>query len=75
MAHSYVVRRQAIIMNDDLLKVKTGIERDSRSKLSAEFMAKKLKKQYKIKVYKENFNSLEEQSKMLKIVFGMVIML
>ena len=48
-----------VIMNDDLyLKVKTGIERDSRSKLSAEFMAKKLKDQYKIKVYKENFNSL-----------------
>ena len=48
-----------VIMNDDLyLKVKTGIERDSRSKLSSEFMAKKLKDQYKIKVYKENFNSL-----------------
>jgi len=48
-----------VILNDDLyLKVKTGIERDSRSKLSAEFMAKKLKDQYKIKVYKENFNSL-----------------
>ena len=48
-----------VIMNDDLyLKFKTGIERDSRSKLSAEFMAKKLKDQYKIKVYKENFNSL-----------------
>jgi len=31
-----------VIMNDDLyLKVKTGIERDSRSKLSTDFMAKK----------------------------------
>ena len=39
-------------------------------------MAKKLKDQYKIKVYKENFNSLEElQLKMLKTVFGMVKML
>ena len=48
-----------IVLNDDLyLKVKTGIERDSRSKLSSEFMAKKLKDQYKLKVYKENFNSL-----------------
>ena len=48
-----------VILNDDLyLKVKTGIERDSRSKLSSEFMAKKLKDQYKLKVYKENFNSL-----------------
>ncbi|MDC3105034.1 peptidylprolyl isomerase, partial [bacterium] len=48
-----------VVLNDDLyLKVKTGIERDSRSKLSSEFMAKKLKDQYKLKVYKENFNSL-----------------
>ena len=48
-----------VILNDDLyLKVKTGIERDSRSKLSSEFMAKKLKDQYKLKVYKENFNTL-----------------
>tara|TARA_Y100000746_G_scaffold136735_1_gene117108 strand:- start:241 stop:2157 length:1917 start_codon:yes stop_codon:yes gene_type:complete len=48
-----------VVLNDDLyLKVKTGIERDSRSKLSSEFMAKKLKDQYNLKVYKENFNSL-----------------
>ena len=48
-----------IVLNDDLyLKVKTGIERDSRSKLSSEYMAKKLKDQYKVNVYKENFNSL-----------------
>ena len=48
-----------IILNDDLyLKVKTGIERDSRSKLSTEYMAKKLKEQYSLKVFKENFNSL-----------------
>ena len=48
-----------VVLNDDLyLKVKTGIERDSRSKLSSEFMAKKLMDQYKLKVYKENFNSL-----------------
>ena len=48
-----------ILLNDDLyLKVKTGIERDSRSKLSSEYMAKKLKDQYRINVYKENFNSL-----------------
>ena len=48
-----------VVLNDDLyLKVKTGIERDSRSKLSIEFMAKKLKDQYKLKVFKENFNSL-----------------
>ena len=40
-----------VVLNDDLyLKVKTGIERDSRSKLSSEFMAKKLKDQYKLKV-------------------------
>ena len=48
-----------VVLNDDLyLKVKTGIERDSRSKLSSEYMAKKLKDQYKLKVYKENFNTL-----------------
>ena len=48
-----------IVLNDDLyLKVKTGIERDSRSKLSSEYMAKKLKDQYRVNVYKENFNSL-----------------
>ena len=48
-----------VVLNDDLyLKVKTGIERDSRSKLSSEFMAKKLKDQYNLTVYKENFNSL-----------------
>ena len=48
-----------VTLNDDLyLSVKTGIEKDSRSKLSSEFMSKKLKDLYKIKVYKENFNSL-----------------
>ena len=48
-----------VVLNDDLyLKVKTGIEKDSRSKLSGEFMSKKLKDLYNIKVYKENFNSL-----------------
>ncbi len=48
-----------IVLNDDLyLKVKSGIERDSRSKLSTEFMAKKLRDQYSLKVYKENFNSI-----------------
>jgi len=52
-----------IIVNDDLyLKVKTGIERDSRSKLSTEFMAKKLKDQYSVKVYKDNFNSLRRKA-------------
>ena len=46
-------------LNDDLyLKVKTGIEKDSRSKLSSEFMSKKLKELYTIKVFKQNFNSL-----------------
>ncbi len=48
-----------VTLNDDLyLRVKTGIEKDSRSKLSSEFMSKKLKDLYKIKVYKDNFNSL-----------------
>ena len=48
-----------IELNDDLyLKVKTGIERDSRNKLSSDFMSKKLKNQYNVKVYKENFNTL-----------------
>ena len=52
-----------IVLNDDLyLKVKTGIERDSRSKLSSEYMAKKLKDQYKVNVYKENFNSLRRSA-------------
>ena len=42
-----LIEDNPIIVNDDLyLKVKTGIERDSRSKLSTEFMAKKLKDQY-----------------------------
>ncbi|MDA9228075.1 peptidylprolyl isomerase [Flavobacteriales bacterium] len=50
-----------IELNDDLyLKVKTGIERDSRNKLSSDFMSKKLKDQYNVKVYKENFNSLRK---------------
>jgi peptidyl-prolyl cis-trans isomerase SurA len=48
-------------LNDDLyLKVKTGIEKDSRSKLSSEFMSKKLKELYSIKVFKQNFNSLRK---------------
>ena len=48
-------------LNDDLyLKVKTGIEKDSRSKLSSEFMSKKLKELYTIKVFKQNFNSLRK---------------
>ena len=48
-------------LNDDLyLKVKTGIEKDSRSKLSSEFMSKKLKELYNIKVFKQNFNSLRK---------------
>jgi peptidyl-prolyl cis-trans isomerase SurA len=50
-----------IELNDELyLKVKTGIERDSRNKLSSDFMSKKLRNQYSIKVYKENFNSLRK---------------
>jgi len=50
-----------IELNDDLyLKVKTGIEKDSRSKLSSEFMSKKLKELYNIKVYKEKFNALRK---------------
>ena len=50
-----------IELNDDLyLKVKTGIERDSRNKLSSDFMSKKLKDQYNVKVFKENFNSLRK---------------
>ena len=48
-------------LNDDLyLKVKNGIEKDSRSKLSSEFMSKKLKELYTIKVFKQNFNSLRK---------------
>ena len=48
-----------IELNDDLyLKVKTSIEKDSRNTLGSEFMLKKLKDLYSIKVYKENFNSL-----------------
>ncbi len=58
-----LIEDNPIIVNDDLyLKVKTGIERDSRSKLSAEFMAKKLKDQYSVKVYKDNFNSLRRKA-------------
>ena len=50
-----------IELNDDLyLKVKTSIERDSRNKLSSDFMSKILKDQYSINVYKENFNSLRK---------------
>ena len=48
-------------LNDDLyLKVKNGIEKDSRSKLSSEFMSKKLKELYNVKVYKEKFNALRK---------------
>ena len=58
-----LIEDNPIIVNDDLyLKVKTGIERDSRSKLSTEFMAKKLKDQYSVKVYKDNFNSLRRKA-------------
>ena len=58
-----LIQDNPIIVNDDLyLKVKTGIERDSRSKLSTEFMAKKLKDQYSVKVYKDNFNSLRRKA-------------
>ena len=58
-----LVKDFPITLDDDLyLKVKNGIERDSRSKLSTEFMAKKLKDQYSVKVYKENFNSLRRKA-------------
>ena len=48
-------------LDDDLfLSVKQKIEKDSRSKLSNEFMITKLKDLYNIKIYKENFNFLRK---------------
>ena len=48
-------------LDDDLfLSVKQKIEKDSRSKLSNEFMITKLKGLYNIKIYKENFNFLRK---------------
>jgi len=50
-----------VTLDDDLfLSVKQKIEKDSRSKLSNEFMISKLKNLYNIKVYKENFDFLRK---------------